>query len=189
MLLINFKEEYARKRINNGCSVRIENSVTRDNCSALLGLTVTFVTEFSIRTSRPFKILIFYQPLALSAPTSSRSTCLTFACGTAYQPRSSQHQHSRSSRRGWLPHFHRPKNYFYPVLICPMDLLPHMYISDMRENVPEDHSAILEDEDWPWILNHRLVSAACWLTGNIFGIKHCLRQKNDLCDDYFTNQR
>ena len=27
------KEEYARKRIHNGCSVRIENSVTRDNCS------------------------------------------------------------------------------------------------------------------------------------------------------------
>ena len=31
------KEEYARKRICNGGSVRIENSVTRDNCSASLG--------------------------------------------------------------------------------------------------------------------------------------------------------
>ena len=31
------KEEYAKKKINNGCSVRIENSVTRDNCSASLG--------------------------------------------------------------------------------------------------------------------------------------------------------
>ena len=31
------KEEYARKRIHNGCSVRIENSITRDNCSASHG--------------------------------------------------------------------------------------------------------------------------------------------------------
>ena len=31
------KEEYARKRTCNGRSVRIENSVTRDNCSASLG--------------------------------------------------------------------------------------------------------------------------------------------------------
>ena len=31
------KEEYARKRIHNGCSVRIEKSVTWDNCSASLG--------------------------------------------------------------------------------------------------------------------------------------------------------
>ena len=31
------KEEYSRKRIHYGCSVRIENSVTRDNCSASLG--------------------------------------------------------------------------------------------------------------------------------------------------------
>ena len=30
------KEEYARKRICKGCSVRTENSVTRDNCSASL---------------------------------------------------------------------------------------------------------------------------------------------------------
>ena len=31
------KEEFARKRIHNGCSVRIENSITRDNCSASRG--------------------------------------------------------------------------------------------------------------------------------------------------------
>ena len=31
------KEEYARKRIRNDCEVRVENSVTRDNCSASLG--------------------------------------------------------------------------------------------------------------------------------------------------------
>ena len=31
------KEEYARKRIHNSCSVRMENSVTRDNCSASRG--------------------------------------------------------------------------------------------------------------------------------------------------------
>ena len=32
------KEEYARKGIHNGCLVRIENSVTRDNCSASLAM-------------------------------------------------------------------------------------------------------------------------------------------------------
>ena len=31
------KNEYARKRIHNGCSVRIENFVTQDNCPASLG--------------------------------------------------------------------------------------------------------------------------------------------------------
>ena len=31
------KEQYARKRIHNGSSVRFENSVTQDNCSASLG--------------------------------------------------------------------------------------------------------------------------------------------------------
>ena len=31
------KEEYARKRIKNGCLVRIENPVTQDNYSASLG--------------------------------------------------------------------------------------------------------------------------------------------------------
>ena len=31
------KEEYARKRIYNGCLVRIENSVTLDNCSVSQG--------------------------------------------------------------------------------------------------------------------------------------------------------
>ena len=31
------KEEYARKRIHNGCLVQIESPVTRDNCSASLG--------------------------------------------------------------------------------------------------------------------------------------------------------
>ena len=53
------KEEYARKRIHNGWSVRIENFVSQDNCSAsLFGITrhasrcpkVTLMTEFSIRT-------------------------------------------------------------------------------------------------------------------------------------------
>ena len=32
------KKDYARKRIHNGCQLRIENSVTRDNCSASRGL-------------------------------------------------------------------------------------------------------------------------------------------------------
>ena len=31
------KEEYARKRIHNGCLVQIESPVTQDNCSASLG--------------------------------------------------------------------------------------------------------------------------------------------------------
>ena len=31
------KEEYARKRIHNGCLIHIENPVTQDNCSASLG--------------------------------------------------------------------------------------------------------------------------------------------------------
>ena len=47
------KEEYARKRIHNGCLVQIESPVTQANCS-----TLTAVTEFSIRSSQPLKILI-----------------------------------------------------------------------------------------------------------------------------------
>ena len=31
------KEEYARKRIHNGCLVQIESPVTQDNCLASLG--------------------------------------------------------------------------------------------------------------------------------------------------------
>ena len=31
------KEEYARKRIHNGCLVQIESPVPPDNCSASLG--------------------------------------------------------------------------------------------------------------------------------------------------------
>ena len=31
------KEEYARKRIHNGCLVQTESPVTQDNCSASLG--------------------------------------------------------------------------------------------------------------------------------------------------------
>ena len=31
------KEEYARKRTDNGCLVQIESPVTQDNCSASLG--------------------------------------------------------------------------------------------------------------------------------------------------------
>ena len=58
------KEEYARKRIHNGCSVRIENSVTRDNCSASLGKPFDAEQlprdEISICTSQPFNILIIF---------------------------------------------------------------------------------------------------------------------------------
>ena len=35
MQLLN--NEYTRKKIHNGCEVRIENSITQDNCSASLG--------------------------------------------------------------------------------------------------------------------------------------------------------
>ena len=56
------KEEYAKKKISYGCSVQIENSVTRDNFGitrqASWCQTVTLETEFSIRTSQPLKILI-----------------------------------------------------------------------------------------------------------------------------------
>ena len=75
------KEEYARKRIHNGSSVQIENSIPRVTVlhhSASLVMTNSFLrdgifiqhlttikdsyilllTEFSIRTSQPFKILI-----------------------------------------------------------------------------------------------------------------------------------
>ena len=55
------KNMYARKRIYNGCMVQIENSVTRNSCSACyhLGcLTVTLMTEFSIHTSQTLEILI-----------------------------------------------------------------------------------------------------------------------------------
>ena len=37
MQLILSKEEYARKRIHNGCLMQIESPVTQDNCSASLG--------------------------------------------------------------------------------------------------------------------------------------------------------
>ena len=54
------KEEYARTRIHNGCLVQIESPVTQDNCSASFSRcwTVTVVTEFSIRSPQPLKILI-----------------------------------------------------------------------------------------------------------------------------------
>ena len=45
----SLKEEYARKRIHNVCSVRTGNSFTRGN---------SYPTEFSIRTSQPLKNLI-----------------------------------------------------------------------------------------------------------------------------------
>ena len=32
-----WKEDYAKERINTGLSVRMENSVTRDNCLASFG--------------------------------------------------------------------------------------------------------------------------------------------------------
>ena len=41
-------------RRNNGCSVRIENSFIRDNCSVIAS------DEFSFCTSQPSKILIFF---------------------------------------------------------------------------------------------------------------------------------
>ena len=46
------KENYARKRIQNGCLVRIENSITRNNCSASLGYPCDGI---SIRISQPLK--------------------------------------------------------------------------------------------------------------------------------------
>ena len=46
------KEEYAGKRIHNGCLVQIEIR------QASRCWTVTVVTEFSIRSSQPLKILI-----------------------------------------------------------------------------------------------------------------------------------
>ena len=52
------KEEYARKWIHNGSSVQIENSVTR---VTVRHVEVTLVTEFSISTLQPLKILIFSQ--------------------------------------------------------------------------------------------------------------------------------
>ena len=47
------KEKYARKRIHNGCSVRTEKS------ASLVMPNSYPVTDFSIRTSQPLKILIF----------------------------------------------------------------------------------------------------------------------------------
>ena len=79
-------EGLARKRIYTGGSVRIENSVTRDNCSASLGKprhlgcrTFTLVTEFSIRTSQPLKILIIC-PWSVSVSVRSqlvKSQCVS----------------------------------------------------------------------------------------------------------------
>ena len=51
MLLL--KEEYVRKRICNGSSMQTKNSGTRVTVWQL-------VTEFSISTSQPLKILIFF---------------------------------------------------------------------------------------------------------------------------------
>ena len=47
------KKTYGRKRIESGCSVRIENKVTQDKCSASRGFlrTVTLVTDFSVCTA------------------------------------------------------------------------------------------------------------------------------------------
>ena len=57
------KEEYARKKIHNGCLMQIENPVTQDNCSASLDKLrdaeqLPFVTVFSICSSQPLTILI-----------------------------------------------------------------------------------------------------------------------------------
>ena len=56
------KEEYARKKIYNGWLAQTESPVTQDNCSASLGkprdAEYLPVTEFSIRSSQPFKIRI-----------------------------------------------------------------------------------------------------------------------------------
>ena len=71
-------EEYARKRIHNGSSVQIENSVTRVTVRHLFASLVMpnsyprdLVTEFSISTSQPFKIFIFKHSSAEVADSAS----------------------------------------------------------------------------------------------------------------------
>ena len=51
------KEEYARKRIHNGCLVRITNSVSQDNCSASLGKPL-MPNNYPRDGPQPLKILI-----------------------------------------------------------------------------------------------------------------------------------
>ena len=55
MLLM--KEQYVRKRIHNGCSVRTENYITQDNCSASRGLPSYPRDIIFNGISRPLKIL------------------------------------------------------------------------------------------------------------------------------------
>ena len=54
------KEEYARKRIHNGCLMQIESPVTQDNCSASLGKPRDAEQLLSWQNfqSQPLKILI-----------------------------------------------------------------------------------------------------------------------------------
>ena len=54
------KEEYARKRIHNGCLMQIESPVTQDNCSASLGKPrdAEQLPSWQNFQSKPLKILI-----------------------------------------------------------------------------------------------------------------------------------
>ena len=64
------KEEYARKRIHNGSSMQVENSVTRvtvrHHKANLMMPNSSHVMEFSIITSQPLKILIFHDIILLA---------------------------------------------------------------------------------------------------------------------------
>ena len=66
------------KRIHTGCLVQVENSVTLDNRSASLGkprgAEVTLLTEFSIPTEQPFKILII-KTLSEKKKDMTKPTC------------------------------------------------------------------------------------------------------------------
>ena len=64
------KEEYAKERINNGCSVWIKNSVTQDNCLASLGKPhdaeqLSVWRNFQLYAQQLLNILIL-QPLNMS---------------------------------------------------------------------------------------------------------------------------
>ena len=54
------KEEYAIKRIHNGCSVRIENSVNQDICSASLGYLTAIKDSYNKDTC---KICVMFEHL------------------------------------------------------------------------------------------------------------------------------
>ena len=59
-------EKYARKRIYYDCSVRTENSVPRDHCFGISWQNLVMPnsdprTDFAVRTSHPWTILIVFQ--------------------------------------------------------------------------------------------------------------------------------